>query len=44
VDVPEDCVFCSIVGGTEPAERVYEDESVVAIMDLHPVTEGHVID
>jgi len=43
VDVPEDCVFCSIVGGTEPAERVYEDESVVAIMDLHPATEGHVL-
>jgi histidine triad (HIT) family protein len=41
--VVESCVFCSIVGGTEPAEFVLQDESVVAFMDLHPATEGHVL-
>ena len=39
----ESCVFCSIVSGTEPAEFVLQDESVVAFMDLHPATEGHVL-
>jgi histidine triad (HIT) family protein len=39
----EGCVFCSIVAGTAPAERVYEDESVVAIMDIHPAATGHVL-
>jgi histidine triad (HIT) family protein len=39
----EGCVFCSIVSGDEPAEFVFQDESVVAIMDLHPATEGHVL-
>jgi diadenosine tetraphosphate (Ap4A) HIT family hydrolase len=32
----DDCVFCSIVDGTAPAERVYENDFVVAIMDIHP--------
>ena len=42
-EVVERCVFCSIVNGTEPAEFVLQDESVVAFMDLHPATEGHVL-
>lgn len=42
-EVVEGCVFCSIVSGTEPAEFVLQDESVVAFMDLHPATEGHVL-
>jgi histidine triad (HIT) family protein len=37
------CVFCAIVAGTSPAERVYEDASVVAIMDIHPAVTGHVL-
>jgi histidine triad (HIT) family protein len=37
------CVFCSIVVGTAPAERVYEDAYVVAIMDIHPAATGHVL-
>jgi histidine triad (HIT) family protein len=37
------CVFCAIVAGTAPAERVYEDASVVAIMDIHPAATGHVL-
>jgi histidine triad (HIT) family protein len=37
------CVFCSIVDGTAPAERVYEDGSAVAIMDIHPAAVGHVL-
>ena len=37
------CVFCAIVDGTAPAERVYEDEFVVAIMDICPAATGHVL-
>jgi histidine triad (HIT) family protein len=39
----EGCIFCAIVAGTAPAERVYEDASVVAIMDVHPAVTGHVL-
>lgn len=37
------CIFCQIVEGTIPSEKIYEDEHVVAFMDVMPVTEGHVL-
>ena len=37
------CIFCAIVAGTAPAERVHEDDSVVAILDIHPAATGHVL-
>lgn len=39
----EDCVFCQIVKGTAPATLVYNDEKVMAIMDVQPVNPGHVL-
>jgi len=38
-----DCLFCRIVAGELPSTRVYEDERVVAIMDIFPATRGHVL-
>jgi len=38
-----DCVFCDIVAGTAPASVVYEDEVVIAFMDIGPVNPGHVM-
>jgi histidine triad (HIT) family protein len=37
------CVFCAIVRGQAEASVVYEDEAVVAFMDLQPVTPGHLL-
>src|SRR3954454_14522546 len=37
------CLFCSIVAGTTPAEIVHEDEYAIAFMDIHPMTDGHVL-
>ncbi len=38
-----DCVFCRIRDGMLPATRVYEDDRVMAILDIHPVNEGHTL-
>ena len=38
-----DCLFCRIVAGRLPSTRVYEDERVVAILDIFPATRGHVL-
>jgi histidine triad (HIT) family protein len=38
-----DCVFCSIVAGTAESSLVYEDDLLIAAMDLFPVTPGHVL-
>jgi len=37
------CIFCGIVAGQAEASVVYEDETVVAFMALHPVTPGHLL-
>jgi histidine triad (HIT) family protein len=38
-----DCVFCKIVAGQIPSTKVYEDEHVLAFMDLGQVNPGHVL-
>ena len=37
------CVFCGIIAGEVPASRVYEDDDVVAFMDVRPLTPGHLL-
>jgi histidine triad (HIT) family protein len=37
------CVFCRIVSGTEPAQRIYEDELTLSFMDINPGTRGHAL-
>lgn len=39
----EQCVFCRIIRGEIPGTKVYEDDIVIAIMDINPATEGHVL-
>jgi histidine triad (HIT) family protein len=41
--VAEDCIFCKIVAGEIPAQRVDEDEHTVAFMDMNPWTRGHAL-
>lgn len=38
-----DCIFCKIVAGEIPAVKVYEDENVLAFMDIIPIREGHTL-
>lgn len=39
----EECVFCRVVDGTVESSRVYEDDEVLAFMDIQPVTDGHLL-
>ncbi len=39
--MPEDCLFCRIVSGEEPAHPVFEDELSLAFLDVRPLFEGH---
>jgi histidine triad (HIT) family protein len=39
----EDCIFCKIITGEIAASKVFEDDRVLAFMDLHPINEGHVL-
>jgi histidine triad (HIT) family protein len=37
------CVFCGIVRGESPAERVFESDDVVGFLDVRPLFPGHVL-
>lgn len=37
------CVFCDIVKGQIPATKVYEDETVLAFLDIGPLSKGHTL-
>jgi histidine triad (HIT) family protein len=36
-----DCIFCRIVQAEMAAHRVYEDETVLAFLDIRPASRGH---
>ena len=38
-----DCIFCKIANKEINSNFVYEDETVMAIMDISPVCDGHVL-
>jgi histidine triad (HIT) family protein len=39
----DDCIFCKVLDGELPSEKVYEDEHTVAVMDINPWTRGHAV-
>lgn len=39
----EDCVFCKILTGEVPSSQVFENEKVLAFLDINPVNPGHTL-
>ena len=39
----ENCIFCKIINKQIPSRFVYEDEDVIAILDISQVTLGHTL-
>jgi len=37
------CVFCKIIKGEIPAKKYYEDNEFLAIYDINPISEGHLV-
>lgn len=38
-----DCLFCKIVDGTIPSNKVYEDDKILAFYDINPECKIHVL-
>jgi len=38
-----DCLFCKIATGEIPSYKIYEDNSVMAFLDIHPRAPGHAV-
>ncbi|MCX6257215.1 MAG: HIT family protein [Bacteroidia bacterium] len=39
----EDCIFCKIIRAEIPCIKVFENDLVIAFMDIRPVTPGHLL-
>jgi histidine triad (HIT) family protein len=39
----ENCIFCKIVSGEIPGEKLYHDDLVAAFRDIHPVAPTHIL-
>ncbi len=38
-----DCIFCKMVAGEVTVTKIYEDEAVLAFLDIGPVSDGHTL-
>ncbi len=38
-----DCIFCKIINKELPSYKVYEDDLVLAFLDINPLTVGHTL-
>ena len=39
----EDCLFCKIIKGEIPSDKVYEDEEIIAFKDINPAAPIHIL-
>lgn len=39
----KNCIFCKIVNGEIPCHKLYEDDHVLAFLDISQVTKGHAL-
>ena len=37
------CIFCKIIAGVIPSYKIYEDEEILAFLDVNPVNPGHTL-
>lgn len=37
------CIFCKIISGEIPADKIYEDKDVIAVLDVGPYSLGHTL-
>jgi histidine triad (HIT) family protein len=39
----EDSIFTKIIKGEIPSHKIYEDDRVLAFLDIHPISRGHTL-
>ena len=37
------CIFCKIINGEIPCYKVYEDDVILAFLDINPLSPGHTL-
>ncbi|MCY7010019.1 HIT domain-containing protein, partial [Streptococcus vestibularis] len=39
----DNCIFCKIISGEIPSSKVYEDDKILAFLDISQATKGHTL-
>jgi len=39
----EECIFCAISSGKMECFKIYEDDDIIAILDINPISKGHAL-
>lgn len=39
----QDSIFTKIINGDIPCHKIYEDDKVIAFLDIHPINPGHTL-
>lgn len=39
----DDCIFCKIIKGEIPSNKVYEDDEILAFKDINPMAPVHIL-
>ena len=37
------CIFCKIIAGDIPCYKIYEDDDILAFLDINPINAGHAL-
>ncbi|MHC4395888.1 MAG: HIT family protein [Planctomycetota bacterium] len=37
------CIFCKMLAGQIPVTKIYEDEIILAFLDIGPISDGHTL-
>ncbi len=39
----DDCIFCKMAAGEVPVTKIFEDDAVLAFLDIAPLSDGHTL-
>jgi histidine triad (HIT) family protein len=39
----QDCIFCRIAAGQIPSVRIFENDRILAFLDIRPISDGHTL-
>lgn len=42
-EIKQQCIFCQIIHGDVPSQKVFEDEKFLAVLDINPASPGHML-
>ncbi|MEK6857207.1 MAG: HIT domain-containing protein [Nanoarchaeota archaeon] len=42
-EIKQQCIFCQIISGAVASKKVFEDDKVIAVLDINPGNPGHML-